>query len=170
MSYMWNEFVSHVHPFLFFSLPRQALDALVFAQPSITMDDFFNGDSFRFIEIVQAYGDVYEINPAFAANQIALMEGLRDLFRKEVEAKSTYVEDLLHFCTGQAFIPDLAVSPDYKVFIEFSHFKEMNALPSSHTCDYILTFPASAYGGNIEIFKKKMHQAMEMVGDGFDMA
>jgi hypothetical protein len=170
---MWNEFVSRVHPFLFFSIPRQALDALVFAKPSITIDDLFNKDddsSFRFIEILDDDGDRDDIDPAFAANQIALMEGLRDLFRKEVEAKSTYVEDLLHFCTGQAFIPDLAVSPDYKVFIEFSHFKEMNALPSSHTCDYILTFPASAYGGNIEIFKKKMHQAMEMVGDGFDMA
>jgi hypothetical protein len=170
---MWNEFVSRVHPFLFFSIPRQALDALVFAKPSITIDDLFNKDddsSFRFIEILDDDGDRDDIDPAFAANQIALMEGLRDLFRKEVEAKSTYVEDLLHFCTGQAFIPDLAVSPDYKVFIEFSHFKEMNALPSSHTCDYILTFPASAYGGNIDIFKKKMHQAMEMVGDGFDMA
>jgi hypothetical protein len=135
--------------------------------------DLFNKDddsSFRFIEILHDHGDLDDIDPALAANQIALMEGLRDLFRKEVEAKSTYVEDLLHFCTGQAFIPDLVVSPDYKVFIEFSHSNEMNALPSAHTCEHILALPASAYDGNIEIFKNKMQQAMEMCGDGFNMA
>jgi hypothetical protein len=154
-------------------IPRQALDALGFAKPSITMDDVFNIDGgFRFIHTECLYDNPAEDNPTFDVNQIALMEGLGVLFREEIEAKSTYIEDLLHYCTGQAFIPDMVVYPNYKVTIEFTDVKEMKdegALPGAHTCDNTFKCPVSAYGGSIEVFKKKMQQAIEGTRDGFDM-
>ena len=156
-------------------IPRQALDALGFAKPSITIIDVFDddGESFRFIEnAIDPDNPDEDIDPAFAVSQITLMEGLRDLFRKEIEAKSTFVEEWLHFCTGEAYIPDLVVNPNFKVFIEFSNFKEYKnkgALPSSHTCDKTLKLPASAYGGSVHVFKEKMKQAMDVTGAGFNM-
>jgi hypothetical protein len=141
------------------------------------MEDFFNTDrSFRFIETENDYENLAEeddIDPTFAGNQIALMDGLRDLFRKEIEAQSTYIEDLLHFCTGQAFIPDLVVYPNFRVIIEFSHVAEMKnvgALPVGHTCVNTLKFPASAYGGSITVFKEKLRKAIENSENGFNMA
>jgi hypothetical protein len=156
-------------------IPRQALDALGFAKPFITINDFFeeNGN-FRFIEEVCAYNNDEEedhFQPIYIGNQIALLEGLRVFFREEIEKQSTYLEDWLHFCTGQAFIPDLVVYKNFKVFFEFSHVEEMTnegALPDSHTCVNTIKLPASAYGGSIEVFKKKMKMAMELSGDGFN--
>jgi hypothetical protein len=137
---------------------------------------FYNDGKLRFIEVTQAYETVDDesiIGPTFDGNQIALMDGLRDLLRKEIEAKSTYVEDLLHYCTGQAFVPDLEVHPNFRVTIEFSHVGEMkdkDALPACHTCEKIFKLPASAYGGSIEIFKEKLQKALEhSEKNGFNM-
>lgn len=102
------------------------------------------------------------------------MEGLRDLFRKEIEAKSTYVEEVLHFWTGQGYIPDPVANPTFKVVLEFSNFgayTNEGALPSAHTCNVsVLVLPASAYGGSIEVFKEKMKQSLKECGDTFNMA
>lgn len=144
------------------------------------MDDFFNEDkdgSFRFIKVEtdkdENFAKEDDMDPTFAANQFALMEGLRDLFRKEIEVQSTYIEDFLHFCTGQAFIPDLVVYPNFRVVIEFSHVQEMKntgALPVGHTCVNTLKIPASAYGGSSAVFKEKLQKAIEYSENGFNMA
>ena len=54
-------------------------------------NDFFddNGDSFRFAETAIDLENLDEdMDPSFAVNQNALIEGLRDLFREGIKAKS----------------------------------------------------------------------------------
>ena len=162
------------------SLRSEAIDGYFFGRPNVSRKDFFDDDDeFAFIVRQDVANEVIE--------QFAYRSNFMDNLRKWIKADESNggaseedLSDFLHFCTGQRFVPDLDVHEMFKITIEFNSKDDdmvnPEQLPISHTCAMTIKFPSSAYGGeNIteeqqyQTFKKKMKQAISMVGASFDM-
>jgi hypothetical protein len=81
-----------------------------------------------------------------------------------------FLNQFVAYCTGQSYIPDIDLNPDFKILIEFNYTEMLDDhLPVVHTCVKTMKLPASAYDSNIETFQQKLSQAMEFSKGSFDM-
>ena len=93
-----------------------------------------------------------------------------DIFLKKADEHSDFLNEFVHLCTGQAYLPDAKARPNFKIKIEFNDTQcDPKHCPSIHTCDNLIKIPATCCDLDMTIFLEKLKTTMDLAQGGFDM-
>jgi hypothetical protein len=154
-------------------LPPEAVSKIAFAEQLIQEDDLVDQDgNLRFIKFVKEENTKEAKNAmeCYKETQEQLKKAITLLFQEKARDDPVFLTRFVSYCTGQSYIPDIDLNPDFKILIEFNYSEMLDDhLPVVHTCVKTMKLPASAYDSNIETFQQKLSQAMAFSKGSFDM-
>ena len=156
-------------------IPPQAVKNLFFSRQTISVDHLFGVLEFHTEDLSHLTNKDYRERVTRKFNKLAdkhnglFQVKLHDALSKRAGEDSTFLNKFVHYCTGQAYLPDAKVHKDFRITLEFNHTEcRDDHLPSVHTCDKLIKIPATCYGLKMDVFLQKLETAMEMTQFGFD--
>ena len=95
---------------------------------------------------------------------------LYDLFSKKEKEDAKFLNKFIRLCTGQAYLPNKEVHPEFKITFEFNSTEcNHDHIPSVHKCLNLIKIPASCYNLEMDVFLEKLETTIEFSAFGFDM-
>lgn len=143
---------------------------------------FFASHKFKACKLKGILTSEYSEDQTLKETQVLLVENvlpeiLDDWEKKEVKSREgdSMLNAFLFHCTGQTYLPDPKVEPDFKIKVVFEvstgegQSSSASRLPEVHTCVKWLSLPLEAYNGDREIFEEKLSKSIESSSRIFSM-
>lgn len=93
------------------------------------------------------------------SNQHRMFEALRIILEKWAKHDRTLLHWFCEFVTGQKYL-NTDPRSTFTITVDFD-LETDDSLPESHTCVDTISFPISAYNGDIEVTEEKIKKAVQ---------
>ena len=130
------------------TMPQGAVSNLLFAPPTVKVDDVLNVLEPQFTVASEKILD----------NQKKFFEEvLKAVLRDKSKKSRTFLRNFLSFVTGLSYVPHRTAKPDYAIIVEFDESQVAEkAFPSSKTCENVLFIPFHAYHCDRKLFEEQL--------------
>ena len=144
-----------IHSF-FHSKDHRVINDLLFARTSFSVEDV---QELLEIEYEEGMEENY-FNMGVVPNHLQFLGQLKKALGELSAENESVLSDFVYFMTGMEHLPNTHAHPEFRLKIGFTD-ADNDALPTGHTCHYLIDFPFMVYNNDFMVIKDKLSTVID---------